>query len=82
MLDLNKLNSMAWAAAERISNDKYEPDKIYLHISDIIREAVRQHVKVNLEKRRLRRALENLADYVLQGEYKEEARRILEEISE
>ena len=73
---------MAWTAVERISNDKYEPDKIYLHIHDIIHEVVRQHAKVNLQKRRLRKALETLADCVLQGEYKEEAILILKEIPE
>lgn len=82
MLDLNKLNEMSRVAVKRISEDKHEPDKIYLHIHDIIHEAVTQHARVNLEKRRLRKALENLTDYVLQGEYKEEARRILAEISE
>ena len=82
MLDLNKLDSMSRVVVKRILEDKYEPDKIYLHISELISEAVRQHAKVNEEKRMLRKALENLADYVLQGEYKEEARRILEEISE
>jgi len=53
MLDIDKLHKMARIAVDRIVNDKYEPDKILIHIDDIIYETVRQHARyiIDLKKK-------------------------------
>lgn len=53
MLDIDKLHKMAKIAVERIIRDRTEPDKILIHIDDIIYEVVRQHARyiIDLKKK-------------------------------
>jgi hypothetical protein len=56
MLNLDKLNKLVLITVDRVIRDYPERDKIYLDISEIVTEAVRQHAKVliDMEKRKTR----------------------------
>ena len=71
-------------AVERICRDRNEDDKIYIHVSDLAGEAIRQHAKILHDMRRAaekaRKALYAARVDVLTKETDELAREALAEI--
>lgn len=52
MLNLDKLNKLVLITVDRVIRDYPERDKIYLDISEIVTEAVRQHAKVLIDMKK------------------------------
>lgn len=45
MLDLDKLSKMAVETTNKIYDDRLEPDKILINISDLIHEFIKMHIE-------------------------------------